>query len=103
MTAPTNPDDRDDRGCHELLMPFLSVASRGGPHEDDSYVAGWEMGALDAELRLGRPPAVDRVIHTANRDQADLIAMRHGYTARVTPSNTDEWSFLRLEMCGAAP
>jgi hypothetical protein len=67
-----------------LLMPFVTVVSRGGPHDDESYVAGYEMGQLDARLaaaghhRLGCPEVV---MQRANLPQAELIAMRHGMVA----------------------
>lgn len=42
---------------YDLVMPFVTVTSAGGPHDDDAYVAGFEMGALDACLRrLRRRP-----------------------------------------------
>lgn len=70
---------------YELKMPFLPVASRGGPYDDDAYTAGWEMGALAARLDaarhfgLGLPQVT---IHRANVEQADLIAM--GVQAETT-------------------
>ena len=79
-----------------LVMPFVTVVSRSGPHDDASYTAGWEMGALDAELDRGRVVTRERVIHTANAAQADLIAMRHGYLAEIEPTNVPGWSSLRL-------
>lgn len=75
---------------HELVMPFVTVTSRGGPHDDDAYVAGWICGALDAQLEtiaavrgtcsMWVPPDV--------APQLDLIAMRHRYLA--TTGGTDE-------------
>lgn len=63
-----------------LVMPFVTVASKGGPYDDEAYVAGYEMGILDHVLCHLPPSATHRVtIHEANRAQADLIAMRHGF------------------------
>jgi hypothetical protein len=64
-----------------LVMPFLPVASKGGPYDDDAFVAGYEMGRLDAELKAS--PGLRRVetmVHSPNAGQADLLAMQHGYT-----------------------
>lgn len=82
----------DPEGTYAMLMPFVTVASKGGPHDDNSYVAGWEMGALDEELKR-TTWAIDKVIHTANREQADLIAMKNNFKAVITPSQEHpEWS-----------
>lgn len=73
----------DNSGHYELLMPFVSVKSNGGPHDDDSFCAGYQMGLLDAEL-AGSVFDQGRAIAAANREQADLIAMRHGFVAEFT-------------------
>lgn len=67
---------------HGLLMPFVSVTSRGGPHDDDSYVAGWEVGALHTHLLGAQPDQHEQNILRVNRDQADLVAMHSGYSAK---------------------
>jgi hypothetical protein len=85
----------DNNTEYGLVMPFVSVASVGGPHDDQAYVAGWEMGMLDAELRYARPPLLDRVIHRSNCRQVDLIAMKYGYSSRVEDYD-QQWSYLSL-------
>lgn len=83
---------------HGLVMPFVAVQSRGGPYDDEAYCAGYEMGRLDAildrddEYPLHEPLA----IQAANREQADLIAMRHGYVAEVALSDVEGWAHLRV-------
>jgi hypothetical protein len=77
-----------DDDCElELVMPFIPVQSRGGPHDDAAYVAGYEMGRIDAILAtaqtLGLTPDTHYVIRTENGPQIDLIAMRYGFTAVV--------------------
>jgi hypothetical protein len=74
-------DEGQEQPGHDLVMPFLSVRSKGGPHDDDAYVAGYEMGILDALLEQQIEPITDRSIHADNRAQADLLAMRYGYVA----------------------
>lgn len=100
MTEPPHLCDDDNCGEPELVMPFVTVTSKGGPHDDQSYTCGWEMGELDAELAHARSVRKDRVIHTENESQADLIAMRYGYRAEITPTGTDGWSALRLYCTG---
>lgn len=66
----------------ELVMPFLPVTSKGGTFPDDAYTAGYEMGLLDATL--GHPHTsgfVERTLRVENRAQADLLAMRHGWSS----------------------
>lgn len=80
----------DEESGYEIVMPFLPVQSNGGPHDDDAYVAGYEMGLLDAQLG-GTVYDQGRAIHTENRDQADLIAMRNGFTADFTDEEIPGW------------
>ena len=77
---------------YDLVMPFVPVKSRGGPHDDDAYVAGYEMGQLNAVL-ASAPPAHEATIRSDNAAQADLIAMRHDYRCTVKDSDVDEWVF----------
>lgn len=82
---------------YELVMPLLPVASRGGPFDDVAYVCGFEMGLLD--MQLGQGPTVclpDRPIHEQNREQADLLAMRHGYLAEFSDTEVEGWIHLRI-------
>jgi hypothetical protein len=82
---------------YEIVMPFVTVTSKGGPHDDDAYTAGWEMGALDALLQHSHPPMHEQVIHAVNAEQADLIGMKHGYSVKVVVTEGDpEWSWLEL-------
>lgn len=99
MTGTHTPDEPEDAGFG-LLMPFVTVTSKGGPHDDMSYTAGWEMGVLDTELEHSRALVAERVIHASNAPQADLIAMRHGYRAEIEPTDTPGWSTLRLTRSG---
>lgn len=76
-----------------LVMPFVTVKSKGGPHDDDSYAAGFEMGRLDADLKVAKTCAhsVIGMIRSENRDQADLIAMKNGFILRVTNDSFTGW------------
>jgi hypothetical protein len=81
-------------------MPFLPVASKGGPWDDDAFVAGYQMGLLDARLELGHLPE-SLTIYTGNREQADLIAMRHGYTVVFTQEpDWPEWTHMQVTGSG---
>ena len=80
-----------------LVMPFVAVASKGGPFDDRAYCAGWEMGRLDALLEHAAPPVHEQPVLTDNAQQADLVAMKHGYRAEfrvpedADPDDTWRW------------
>jgi hypothetical protein len=87
--------DEENETEFGLVMPFVVCASQGGPYDDDSYVAGYEAGKLDAELALGPPhvlafwpPALS--FHAENKPQLDLVAMKNGYTVRWA-NEVDGW------------
>ncbi len=81
-----------------LVMPFVAVRSKGGPYDDEAYCAGYEMGRLDAILDRDDPHVEPLTILADNREQADLIAMRHGYIAEVTESDVVGWAHLRVSL-----
>lgn len=99
MTTPT-PEEPVEYG---LVMPFTVVASKGGPYDDAAYCAGYEMGQLDAALAAG--PRLHQVtIRTANVPQADLVAMRHGYTSEAdAPSECGTWTWVVFEPMKESP
>jgi hypothetical protein len=85
----------DDQPAAELVMPFVAVASHGGPFDDVSYAAGFEAGMLDALLGHALTKMacdrIERTILQANTLQADLIAMRHGWAMVCRPWD-DTWT-----------
>lgn len=72
--------DNDD--FFGLVMPFVVVTSKGGPHEDSPFTAGYECGYLDRLLETRDIEIIDRYIHTSIVPQLDLVAMRHKYTMK---------------------
>ena len=89
-------------GGFSIDVPFVTVASVGGPHDDLSYVCGFEVARLDAELGLlgtvdgDLAWTPDMPYHRTNVPQIDLGAMGHGFT--VTEVGGDaEWVYLRFE------
>lgn len=77
--------DDEHESEYRLLMPFVVVQSVGGPYDDASYVAGWNLGYLDARLQFSPRQPVEVTINTSNRPQVDLVAMKHGYTLDTEP------------------
>lgn len=93
-------DTNDEPGPGWVLaMPFVTTASHGGPHEDDAYCAGWQMGALDQRCGASRHFGLGGFctwVLAVNLPQADLIAMRHGMVIERQPSDSDTWVHLHL-------
>lgn len=77
-----------------MVMPFVTTISHGGPHEDQSYVAGYEMGLLDAGLRDGVGKTFRTTIRTDNLPQADLLGMRYGWMMTKIETTAPEWTFV---------
>lgn len=94
--------DEPDEFGYDLVMPFLPVQSKGGPHPDDAYVAGYEAGLLDAQLG-GSVFSQGRAVHVENREQADLIAMRHGFIAEFTDEEVEGWVCMTVHRAVADP
>lgn len=95
----------DDSVSYQPIMPFVAVASRGGPYDDESYCAGWEANAFAAlivDLNKANLPGVEiglkLPVRSANVAQLDLIAMNAGWLVRVcrTWGPADEWSYIHL-------
>lgn len=78
---------------YDLVMPFVNVASKGGPYDDSAYCAGWAMGVLDTRLGELKPVSHTETVRTADREQVDLIAMKNGYAVQFGDSELDEWTF----------
>lgn len=73
-------DDEEPTG-YEMLVPYVSCISNGGPYEDISFTAGFEMGKLWAictMLANAGLASFEMTIRTENRQLADLIAMNFG-------------------------
>lgn len=86
-------EGRQDGSELSLVMPFLPVESKGGPFPDDAYVCGYEAGRLDALMESAAAAMEnldDIVLHEENAEQADLLAMRHGFRAAIMPPR-DGW------------
>lgn len=85
---------------YELVMPFVVCQSKGGPYDDEAYVAGFEAGMLHVLLEV-KPPEADESyrppvpIHEGNRAQVDLIAMRHGLVAEFEEAG-DGWAYVTI-------
>lgn len=84
----------DHEDGFEMLVPIVAGTSEGGPFDDASFVAGFEMGRFwqtCASMQGLVGQTSGRVtIHRNNKPQADLIAM-HFDMGCVEESCGDEY------------
>ena len=97
-------DDRPEinNAIYNLLLPFEVVKSAGGTLDDQSFVVGFELGMIDAELRICaympngiRANPGSRYVHTIGLKQLDMLAMSHKF--RVLEGDQDssgEWTWV---------
>jgi hypothetical protein len=76
-------------------IPLVTTVSEGGPHDDESYVAGFEMGEMFASLGIIRPHHTERYVRTESLPMLDLLAMRFGYSYTASRS-VDGWTWVEL-------
>lgn len=91
----------DESPEFEMSLPFVTTVSEGGPHDDESYVSGFQMGQLDVILGFPFMQTHVMTIHTSNLRQADLIAMHYDFKMEVETED-DTWatvSFIRVCTC----
>lgn len=91
-----------DEQEYGMVLPFVACRSKGGTYDDEAFVAGYEMGLLDATLgqsAILHSPLVGWTLplHAPNRAQADLIAMKNGFTMKVEATEYDEWIYATFE------
>ena len=76
-----------------MSVPFVTIESAGGVHDERSYVDGWNMGALSERLKMlasiGQLPD-DELVRLDNLPQALLYASKNGYEVDVEEL-PDEW------------
>src|SRR5262245_26701381 len=81
------------------VMPFVLCRSGGGPYDDESFVSGWRLGAIDAVLAGPGIGALAEAIRINELVQADLLAMARGYAMSVDSASDSGWlsvTFTRL-------
>lgn len=77
---------------YHLVMPFVTVASKGGPHDDESFCIGYLCGQWDERLAMAHRVSYEATVQTTALPQLDLIGMRHGYTMKSTETEAEGWS-----------
>lgn len=92
-----DPDQPTEYG---LVMPFVTVASKGGPYADDAYAAGWAMGVLDERLSAPWLQQHTDTVLADDVEQAELVAMRRGFATERRESGVEGWVFMSFIRTG---
>lgn len=94
MSTPEQP------ASYDLVIPFVACKSQGGPYDDQSFVAGYQAGRIDAALTSLKPVGGTELRATIRTDltrQIDLIAMHHGFSMTLLPcEEAPGWTFATL-------
>lgn len=80
MTDPMDQPEEDT--TYGLVYPFTVCRSQGGPYEDESFVAGVQLGHIDRILQIAAGVGADRVRSTARTalvPQLELCGMARGF------------------------
>lgn len=97
------------------FFQFSCITSNGGPYDDEAFVCGWQLGALDMVLTTnasdddgGDPclPIRAMPIRRACLQMVDLIAMNYGLTVTVHPDTgplDDTWAVITIYRKETAP
>lgn len=76
-----------------LVMPFVVCVSKGGPYEDQAFVAGVQFGGLWTMAQANLTPIL-AMVYKELLPQIDLLAMNFGYT--LDTRDHDEWIGVHL-------
>lgn len=95
----------DEEPNYDVAVPFVCVASEGGPYDDKSFAAGVEIGVIYVTLRCAHP-SVETLRFTLRRPsekQADLMAMHCGFTLEVLVDEADEPDWIIVQFTRSTP
>lgn len=98
----TDPMDLPERDEMELVVPFIACVSKGGPYDDESFVAGFQAGMVDRALQVAaqcEAQSVRFTVATALVPQLELLAMNRGFPVVEAESSTEwaEWSLVTFQ------
>ena len=86
-----------------LRMPFVLIKSVGGEFDDESFTAGWTLGALEAAVStassVGAVP-LPITVDARYAAQVELIANRNGFEVREEPGFFSEFNVFTFRRAG---
>ena len=77
------PPEFNGEGGFEILVPFTCVESEGGTYDDRSFIAGYQIGAIDRTLSEPACVTMTALVFEELEHQCDLLAMHHNGTFSV--------------------
>lgn len=83
----------DDNAEYGLVMKFLDGS--------ESFCHGYECGLVDGEMRASKLLEM-RTVHTANKQQIEMIANVNNYSVEWQESSSPEWIYLTANPNGGA-
>ncbi len=78
----TDDQDRPEDDGYSLVVPFVACTSKGGPYDDDAFVAGFQCGEIDRTLTALAAVGGSRATFTVYASlvgQLELVAMNRGF------------------------
>lgn len=71
--------------------------------QSPSYVHGFEAGMLWHRMEAGAEAEIELMVHSANRETINRMAIAKGWTATFAATEYDEWLNLELVKAKKAP
>jgi len=97
----SDPMDQPQGDEMELVVPFVVCQSEGGPYDDQSFVAGFQAGRADEQMRIAAVVGARNLTFTVYSDlvrQIELSAMRYGFAdmGGGALEGMPEWSWVTV-------
>lgn len=106
MGESRDPMDQPEREEYGLLYPFIVCVSNGGPYDDQPFVAGVQLGRMDAQLAAAEALGAREMRFTLLTDlgkQAELVGMARGFPiVEVENSGVEGWIYVTFRVEAAA-
>jgi hypothetical protein len=98
MTEPEPTPDLEWETGYELLYPFIVCKTHGGPYDDDTFVAGVQVGWVDRTLATAAALGITPVAFTARTvllKQLELVGMAHDFPVmEMEDTDIHEWTLV---------
>lgn len=102
----TDDQDRPEEGGYALAVPFVVCASKGGPFDDEAFVAGYQCGDIDRALTAIAAAGGNRAEFTVRSvlvHQLELLAMYRGFPSTTVREfeEAPEWTLMTFRTGGS--
>jgi len=102
-----DPADQPEEPTWGLVVPFTACTSKGGPYEDQAFVAGFQCGEIDKALTVIAAAGGERATFTVRTPlvpQLELLAMNRGFPvmAAIVVEDYPEWTVVGFATSNAS-